>query len=76
VPHPDLPRQSRRRHTPPGGFVFDIKGRAMIENLDVLDQWENAFDRRSIGRTKIPKARCYSSVSLQELIWIAVTLTG
>ena len=27
----------------------------MIENLDGLDQWENAFDRRSIGRTKISK---------------------
>jgi hypothetical protein len=27
----------------------------MIENLDSLDQWENAFDRRSIGRTKISK---------------------
>jgi hypothetical protein len=27
----------------------------MIENLDSLDQWENAFDRRSIGRTKICK---------------------
>jgi hypothetical protein len=28
----------------------------MIENRDHLDQWENAFDRRSIGRTKICKA--------------------
>ena len=27
----------------------------MIENLAGLDQWENAFDRRSIGRTKISK---------------------
>jgi hypothetical protein len=28
----------------------------MIENRNNLDQWEDAFDRRSIGRTKISKA--------------------
>jgi hypothetical protein len=53
--HLDLPRQSRRRHAPPGGFVFGIRVALMIENLDGLDQWESAFDRRSIGRTNISK---------------------
>jgi hypothetical protein len=28
----------------------------MSDNLDGLDRWENAFERRSIGRTKILKA--------------------
>ncbi len=28
----------------------------MTEGLDHLDQWESAFERRSIGRTKIAKA--------------------
>jgi len=27
----------------------------MTEDLDHLDQWESAFERRSIGRTKIAK---------------------
>jgi len=27
----------------------------MTEGLDYLDQWESAFERRSIGRTKIAK---------------------
>ena len=27
----------------------------MTEGLDHLDQWESAFERRSIGRTKIAK---------------------
>ena len=27
----------------------------MVENRDSLDQWESAFERRSIGRTKISK---------------------
>ena len=27
----------------------------MIEGLDYLDQWESAFERRSIGRTRIAK---------------------
>ena len=27
----------------------------MTERLDHLDQWESAFERRSIGRTKIAK---------------------
>ena len=29
--------------------------------LDDLDQWEDAFERRSVGRTKVLKARCYFS---------------
>jgi hypothetical protein len=41
-------------HIPLGGFVSTEAAR-MIENRDHLDQWENAFDRRSIGRTKICK---------------------
>jgi hypothetical protein len=28
----------------------------MTEGLDHLDQWESAFERRSIGRTKIAKS--------------------
>jgi hypothetical protein len=28
----------------------------MSDNLDGLDRWESAFERRSIGRTKILKA--------------------
>jgi hypothetical protein len=28
----------------------------MTEDLDHLDQWESAFERRSIGRTKIAKS--------------------
>jgi hypothetical protein len=67
VPHPDLPRQSRRRHTPPGGFVFDIKGRAMIENLDGLDQWENAFDRRSEERKLQRRVAFFSEPSRADL---------
>ena len=27
----------------------------MFDNLDSLDRWESAFERRSIGRTKIVK---------------------
>jgi hypothetical protein len=27
----------------------------MFDNLDNLNQWENAFERRSLGRTKIVK---------------------
>jgi hypothetical protein len=27
----------------------------MFDNLDNLDRWENAFERRSLGRTKIDK---------------------
>jgi hypothetical protein len=27
----------------------------MFDNLDSLDRWESAFERRSIGRTKIEK---------------------
>jgi hypothetical protein len=51
---PDPPGQSRRRHTPPGGFV-SASGRTVIKNPDNLDQWGDVFDRRSIGRTKISK---------------------
>ena len=28
----------------------------MTEGLDHLDQWESAFERRSIGRTKLAKS--------------------
>jgi hypothetical protein len=42
------------RSFPLGGFVFTEAAR-MIENRDYLDRSENAFDRRSIGRTKICK---------------------
>jgi hypothetical protein len=30
--------------------------RRMMQSMDSLDQWEHAFERRSIGRTKIAKS--------------------
>jgi hypothetical protein len=39
-------------HTPLGGFVVP-GSHTMFDNLDNLDRWESAFERRSVVRTTI-----------------------
>jgi hypothetical protein len=55
--HPDPPWQSRQAIIFRLAALFSgVQVAHMSDNLDGLDRWESAFERRSIGRTKILKA--------------------